>query len=174
MKSGLEGRNKRAVSMVIRIASQSLNEVRPRRPEQTYYREVRQRFYAIRLNEVRPRRPGTNAEFIGWPEAVDIAVSMKSGLEGRNKPGYGTWGFCHAILVSMKSGLEGRNKLQDVGPSGNQDEHVSMKSGLEGRNKRSFRPAIDGSTRCLNEVRPRRPEQTEINRRFNLDIRPSQ
>ena len=64
------------------------------------------------------------------------AVSMKSGLEGRNncvwastpKPAY--W-------VSMKSGLEGRNNVE------NRDHTtvvltpaywVSMKSGLEGRN----------------------------------------
>ena len=59
----------------------------------------------------------------------------------------------------MKSGLEGRNNITPNGEGG-KDVAVSMKSGLEGRNnpifpQASWRP----SPRCLNEVRPRRPEQ---------------
>ena len=34
-----------------------------------------------------------------------------------------------------------------------------MKSGLEGRNNRFGCPPLSGSSICLNEVRPRRPEQ---------------
>ena len=36
---------------------------------------------------------------------------------------------------------------------------VSMKSGLEGRNNTVSARISDGGYRCLNEVRPRRPEQ---------------
>ena len=83
---------------------------------------------------------------------------MKSGLEGRNNGNRPT-GARSEQSVSMKSGLEGRN---NTGPLtlvffrlG-----VSMKSGLEGRNN----PGWGGSHGCvaggLNEVRPRRPEQS--------------
>ena len=63
-------------------------------------------------------------------------------------------------VVSMKSGLEGRNNLfRDAGAHGPVCG-VSMKSGLEGRNNRPL-PRMHGRpTRRLNEVRPRRPEQS--------------
>ena len=58
MKSGLEGRNNQK-SMVI-----------------PWYQMVR-------LNEVRPRRPEQSDWLCGGPR-MDGCVSMKSGLEGRN------------------------------------------------------------------------------------------
>ena len=39
------------------------------------------------------------------------------------------------------------------------DEVVSMKSGLEGRNNPEGCASCHAPTSCLNEVRPRRPEQ---------------
>ena len=85
---------------------------------------------------------------------------MKSGLEGRNNLLKQQSPICHRELpVSMKSGLEGRNNpAKRVGDTPVLDS-VSMKSGLEGRNNR-LRPIRHGRRRpCLNEVRPRRPEQ---------------
>ena len=81
MKSGLEGRNNIVVTSA-EPPSKSLNEVRPRRPEQ---------LLAARQPDT-PFRP----------------VSMKSGLEGRNNVGALVPGQRPAH-VSMKSGLEGRN-----------------------------------------------------------------
>ena len=84
MKSGLEGRNNVSALTGQPCSNPRLNEVRPRRPEQS--------------GAWQPA-PGWS-----WP------VSMKSGLEGRNnltlvsKQMNNTW-------VSMKSGLEGRNNL---------------------------------------------------------------
>ena len=82
MKSGLEGRNNARDMVEYGDPRASLNEVRPRRPEQ----------------------------YVGSHSAaaVKLAVSMKSGLEGRNNTPHrqiseGT------REVSMKSGLEGRN-----------------------------------------------------------------
>ena len=58
----------------------------------------------------------------------------------------------------MKSGLEGRNNLnRGVGVA--LVFSVSMKSGLEGRNNSSSRRRQRCTRFCLNEVRPRRPEQ---------------
>ena len=58
----------------------------------------------------------------------------------------------------MKSGLEGRNNkthtsTKPVLPS------VSMKSGLGGRNNVAHKISLFEDHKCLNEVRPRRPEQ---------------
>ena len=58
MKSGLEGRNNPAAPSPYRPRCGSLNEVRPRRPEQS------------------------SAEAVD--AVVQVDVSMKSGLEGRN------------------------------------------------------------------------------------------
>ena len=64
-------------------------------------------------------------------------------------------------LVSMKSGLEGRNnRLLDLFLPLNQA--VSMKSGLEGRNNQPFSLHDNAANKCLNEVRPRRPEQLSV------------
>ena len=107
---------------------------------------------------------------------------MKSGLEGRNNM-YTLYKAADELLVSMKSGLEGRNNLW-AEPEGNHDHTVSMKSGLEGRNNGriediyvgmvnevSMKSGLEGRNNspipilkpqkadCLNEVRPRRPEQ---------------
>ena len=58
----------------------------------------------------------------------------------------------------MKSGLEGRNnELPEPGLA--DGLLVSMKSGLEGRNNAFIRYEDEYSVNCLNEVRPRRPEQ---------------
>ena len=106
MKSGLEGRNNSSGSGRGRQAFGSLNEVRPRRPEQ----------------------------FDGISALVTslYVVSMKSGLEGRNNGHHPHEGQAPKS-VSMKSGLEGRNNHgrlhADTAPL-----VVSMKSGLEGRN----------------------------------------
>ena len=96
MKSGLEGRNNLSGSGRGRQAFGSLNEVRPRRPEQ----------------------------FDGISALVTslYVVSMKSGLEGRNNAP-GCVPIRGRRRVSMKSGLEGRNNGVDndcmiaVGPS---------------------------------------------------------
>ena len=58
----------------------------------------------------------------------------------------------------MKSGLEGRNNQGGCGQSV-QGARVSMKSGLEGRNNQPMTSLRDTPASCLNEVRPRRPEQ---------------
>ena len=58
----------------------------------------------------------------------------------------------------MKSGLEGRNNFQRV-LDHILEQLVSMKSGLEGRNNELINVATSVSNHCLNEVRPRRPEQ---------------
>ena len=59
----------------------------------------------------------------------------------------------------MKSGLEGRNNHGHpcrvvVGAD------VSMKSGLEGRNNPEVKTSLIQVAKRLNEVRPRRPEQS--------------
>ena len=61
------------------------------------------------------------------------AVSMKSGLEGRNNE---ETKLHHDVYlrVSMKSGLEGRNNTRRSSRSLTVSNRVSMKSGLEGRN----------------------------------------
>ena len=116
-------------------------------------------------------------------------VSMKSGLEGRNNEmrlhGHHTWrqglnevrprrpeqyyNQCHQeirdTLVSMKSGLEGRNNHEGRA-GGGRGYNVSMKSGLEGRNNRRRRWPRHGRDRGLNEVRPRRPEQSGARPRY--------
>ena len=82
---------------------------------------------------------------------------MKSGLEGRNNTQDGIL-FVGAEEVSMKSGLEGRNNRFPAGPPPPPSTTVSTKSGLEGRNNRGKITKRTGKG-CLNEVRPRRPEQ---------------
>ena len=132
MKSGLEGRNNPSSASTASSPANSLNEVRPRRPEQ---------WTDLAITPMGGRQ-----------------VSMKSGLEGRNNNGYlhieRRW-----APVSMKSGLEGRNNVACTRAVVVRNS-VSMKSGLEGRNNpppgRASR--LDGGA-CLNEVRPRRPEQ---------------
>ena len=84
----------------------SLNEVRPRRPEQFCSVEIEGYWISLCLNEVRPRRPEQ------WKKMgackLYKAVSMKSGLEGRNNDERGQDPVAY-LIVSMKSGLEGRN-----------------------------------------------------------------
>ena len=57
MKSGLEGRNNGIVGQLQGESEVSLNEVRPRRPEQYIARSTLVTERVIGLNEVRPRRP---------------------------------------------------------------------------------------------------------------------
>ena len=106
MKSGLEGRNNRALPYSVEPGETRLNEVRPRRPEQCDRKE----YYDSQRK-----------------------VSMKSGLEGRNNSPPSVQPRGGRQRVSMKSGLEGRNN-DTCGPDGSRGKLVSMKSGLEGRN----------------------------------------
>ena len=87
-------------------------------------------------------------------------VSMKSGLEGRNNaaPAGNT---TNPRQVSMKSGLEGRNN-HFYGSFSQFMTWVSMKSGLEGRNNQDPAPSNARNVRHLNEVRPGRPEQSNL------------
>ena len=57
MKSGLEGRNNEIVIHAADVNAKGLNEVRPRRPEQSVSWAVEKQTIESRLNEVRPRRP---------------------------------------------------------------------------------------------------------------------
>ena len=59
-----------------------------------------------RLNEVRPRRP--EQSLTSFVDSWNVTVSMKSGLEGRNN-GEESASVYNTLAVSMKSGLEGRN-----------------------------------------------------------------
>ena len=159
MKSGLEGRNNTARYGLPALAELGLNEVRPRRPEQSgrphrygarpisgclnevrprrpeqcdirIYRAQRQRS----LNEVRPRRPEQSARTVDARDLEELTVSMKSGLEGRNNLG--------AVGRSLCVG----DRLNEVRP------RRPEQSGDHGT-------AHHGRPRRLNEVRPRRPEQ---------------
>ena len=58
----------------------------------------------------------------------------------------------------MKSGLVGRYNIVNI-PLEGTDGEVSMKSGLEGRNNEGQGIRDCQLVYCLNEVRPRRPEQ---------------
>ena len=106
MKSGLEGRNNHRGTGVGGEFERRLNEVRPRRPEQSYTTYAPPPYVSLvsmksglegrnnrhgggrhgrllgRLNEVRPRRP--EQWYMARVEWEGMPVSMKSGLEGRN------------------------------------------------------------------------------------------
>ena len=84
MKSGLEGRNNPPPYVSLLLPKEGLNEVRPRRPEQ-----------CVRGGDV---------------GHLDLRVSMKSGLEGRNNEARDLKSQLY-LNVSMKSGLEGRNNM---------------------------------------------------------------
>ena len=86
-------------------------------------------------------------------------VSMESGLEGRNNAPARRPHRPRSTQVSMESGLEGRNN--DVRLCGDHRAPlaVSMESGLEGRNNATTHGWRTSWSRCLNGVRPRRPEQ---------------
>ena len=86
-----------------------------------------------------------------------LSVSMKSGLEGRNNIVNND--FCKSsIVVSMKSGLEGRNN-----PGSIPRFWTTGTSLNEVRPRRPEQSAAEfhaaPGSKCLNEVRPRRPEQ---------------
>ena len=61
----------------------------------------------------------------------------------------------------MESGLDGRNNLSVDRPLGLAPQ-VSMESGLDGRNNTPPQRLPNRLTRCLNGVRPRWPEQSEL------------
>ena len=136
----------------------------------------------VGLNEVRPRWPEQLVS--EWRRSQSLArVSMKSGLDGRNNPKASVIREVDYIYVSMKSGLDGRNNCSSApnlglaacqvsmksGLDGRNNPgpgyvlysgtHVSMKSGLDGRNNYSFSFVEFAEAECLNEVRPRWPEQ---------------
>ena len=103
--------------------------------------------FANCLNEVRPRRPEQCADI--RRQLAEADVSMKSGLEGRNNPPL-------------------KHSEKDI-------KIVSMKSGLEGRNnKTNWHSRTTASTGRLNEVRPRRPEQSGVRLVLVDDVEGSQ
>ena len=128
MKSGLDGRNNchKRKTYATRVGG-SLNEVRPRWPEQS-----------TRTSQ-------------------DTTSSAQ---------------------VSMKSGLDGRNNLCGEHGEHTDEQRVSMKSGLDGRNNTARMRCGGSRKRCLNEVRPRWPEQsmdthsTGIGTRCLNEVRP--
>ena len=84
---------------------------------------------------------------------------MESGLEGRNNLVTDRCMWVCPMRVSMESGLEGRNNLLPLKILVPILQNVSMESGLEGRNNLGVASLVGGWRRCLNGVRPRRPEQ---------------
>ena len=111
---------------------------------------------------------------------------MKSGLVGRNNPGFNVLGCIGMHVVSMKSGLEDRNNgtaftgstrpsscLDEVRP-GRPEQFPPRAAGIGGRGERlnEVRPGrpeqwtpmaiLSSRVRCLNEVRPGRPEQSTV------------
>ena len=132
MKSGLEGRNNSLIDRLSAVMPPvSMKSGLEGRNNYWWQRYVWDRI-RTGLNEVRPRRP---EQF----SAHDARLPRRS-------------------AVSMKSGLEGRNNEYALYTNGAQS-YVSMKSGLEGRNNGWLPFAPVGRPPCLNEVRPRRPEQ---------------
>ena len=64
------------------------------------------------------------------------AVSIESGLEGRNNGLKTANGIAYVTQVSIESGLEGRNNWTTVSTHWSDLGTVSIESGLEGRNNR--------------------------------------
>ena len=121
-------------------------------------RDPRTGRHAERLNEVRPRRPeqsGTDGVH-EWP--ITDTVSMKSGLEGRNnRPSLRRRDPRPAGLNEVRPG-----RPEQSGAAVQADRAgrgVSMKSGLEDRNNPKRSGHWLTANLCLNEVRPGRPEQ---------------
>ena len=85
---------------------------------------------------------------------------MESGLEDRNNNGART-ATAASLLVSMESGLEDRNNVRDARAHMEIRLSVSMESGLEDRNNPLMSHTYGRTIKCLNGVRPRRPEQSE-------------
>ena len=112
-----------------------------------------------RLNEVRPRRPEQCQGLLR--ENLRLVVSMKSGLEGRNNggPGRMVGGFRG---VSMKSGLEGRNNPSNPAPSSRPPTCLNEVRPRRPEQSRQRSRSTGHVSASLNEVRPRRPEQFDI------------
>ena len=154
MKSGLEGRNNLPCTKSACKQRASLNEVRPRRPEQSEpssrisggvmvsmksglegrnnitWPAIRTSWHSS-LNEVRPRRP-EQCEFDNF---LRVRPHGLNEVRPRRPEQWINGDSSHEAgrVVSMKSGLEGRNnEVANEGASG--EVGVSMKSGLEGRN----------------------------------------
>ena len=135
MKSGLEGRNNEpgSADTVLNILG-GLNEVRPRRPEQS----LRATTSSADGQGVSMKSglEGRNNGVVEWVMSKgNEDVSMKSGLEGRNNHRGSASTGCVPRPVSMKSGLEGRNNIP-LARVVDENNAVSMKSGLEGRNNK--------------------------------------
>ena len=108
------------------------------------------------LNEVRPRRPEQSA--VKYRRAMlGLPVSMKSGLEGRNN--FSTSPSGRSRTTCLNEVRPRRPEQYRAMALYERLADVSMKSGLEGRNNLEA-PSPKGRWVCsLNEVRPRRPEQ---------------
>ena len=132
MKSGLEGRNNLPAALHQPPNSLSLNEVRPRRPEQLMSRYGLCR-KILGLNEVRPRRPEQFS-----PYRADVLL----------------------VIYGLNE-VRPRRPEQSAkrGDTPHPETAVSMKSGLEGRNNEGGPLPDIYNVTSLNEVRPRRPEQ---------------
>ena len=163
MKSGLEGRNNERPDAAGHFSIR-LNEVRPRRPEQSGAPTIMVWVMCDSLNEVRPRRPEQLPMQSSGPptgcclnevrprrpeqctldlDAYDLAiVSMKSGLEGRNNSPPAT---------TSNAGMRGLNEVRPRRP-----EQWPRPPPHAPRNRR------------LNEVRPRRPEQSGTGTNTNM------
>ena len=94
------------------------------------------------LNEVRPRWPEQLQIQPAYLEQTR-KVSMTSGLDGRNNGGGGPRAEPRGAAVSMKSGLDGRNNLKRLTASSIWTFDVSMKSGLDGRNNLKISTTIN-------------------------------
>ena len=86
MKSGLEGRNNITWPAIRTSWHSSLNEVRPRRPEQWINGDSSHE--AGRVVSMKSGLEGRNNEVANEGASGEVGVSMKSGLEGRNNPYY--------------------------------------------------------------------------------------
>ena len=157
MKSGLEGRNNRKPAGCTANPHGCLNEVRPRRPEQTSWATNR-RPTSSGLNEVRPRRPEQSTCMDRLSAATCGLNEVRPRRPEQCRAARGEHRHHH---VSMKSGLEGRNKwfpnvegvtrdccLNEVRPRRPEQRPDAMR--------------ILSARSCLNEVRPRRPEQDHV------------
>ena len=156
MKSGLEGRNNATNPGTSPTRPARLNEVRPRRPEQSS--DIL--FLSVIiwcLNEVRPRRPEQST----LRRSSSAPVKSLNEVRPRRPEQCPVVGDdARWVYVSMKSGLEGRNNYHPAKSTDRHLPHVSMKSGLEGRNNAlHLGNNRTESITSLNEVRPRRPEQ---------------
>ena len=109
----------------------SLNEVRPRRPEQSGEGFAVEGMGVGSLNEVRPRRPEQSQNTQN--STPTIPVSMKSGLEGRNNKAHAP--STNTTTPHRLNGVRPRWPEQyNEALTAEGKKKVSMESGLDGRN----------------------------------------